>query len=75
MIVTLRKKGGQLPIFKWKIGSCPPFFAPDSQRLGGIGVDGPDVCMLRAFPMVIIPPQLNLQPPGEEEFKGIVGFV
>jgi len=28
-----------------------------------------------AFPMDIIPPQPNLQPPGEEELESIVGFV
>jgi hypothetical protein len=39
--------------------------------LGGIGIDGPDVRMLRAFPMVIIPPQPNLQPPREEELEGM----
>ena len=49
--------------------------SPDSQWFVGIGIDGPDVCMQRSFPIDIIPPQLNLQPPGDEEFEGIVGFV
>jgi len=52
-----------------------PGFSYVFPGLGGIGVDGPDVRMLRSFPIDIIPPQPNLQPPGEEEFKGIVGFV
>jgi hypothetical protein len=31
--------------------------------------------MQRAFPIDIIPPQLDLQPPGDEELEGVVGFV
>jgi hypothetical protein len=49
--------------------------SPDSKRFAGIGIDGPDICMLRSFPIDIISSQLNLQPPGDKEFEGVVGFV
>jgi hypothetical protein len=57
-----------------KIGSRPGF-SSIFPGLGGIGIDGPDLCMLRSFPIDIISPQFNLQPPGDEEFESIVGFV
>jgi hypothetical protein len=42
--------------------------------LGGIMVNGPSLCMQRSFPIDIIPPQLNLQPPGDKELEGVVSF-
>jgi len=44
--------------------------------LGSMGQDNGD--RFKPVPIIlidIIPPQPNLQPPGEEEFESIVGFV
>jgi len=51
----------------------PP--GPSFRRGSGIRVDRPVFRMQNSFPIDIIPPQLNLQPPGDEEFEGMVGFV
>ena len=49
--------------------------SPDSRGLAAFRIAGPDVCMQRSCPIDIIPPQLNLQPPGDKEFEGVIGFV
>jgi len=68
-------KAGTTPYFLLGNRGVAPVFPTYSRGWCGIGIDGPDIYMQRAFPIDIIPPQLNLQPPREEELEGIVGFV
>ena len=57
------------------VGTRSRIMSPHSQGFAGIMVDGPDIRMQRSFPIDIISSQLNLQPPGDKEFEGVVGFV
>ena len=57
------------------VGTRCRIMSPYSKRFAGVGIDGPDIRMQRSFPIDIISSQLNLQPPGDKEFEGVVGFV
>jgi hypothetical protein len=49
--------------------------SPSFRGFAGIMINGPDICIFQLFPVDKISPQPNLQPPGDEEFECVVGFV
>jgi hypothetical protein len=69
---------GDLGIWLGNMGTRCRIMSPYSsifQGFGGIGIDGPDICIRSPFPPDKITPEPDLQPPGDEEFEGVVRFV